>query len=286
MAEGHPGRRPAGGAVRRGVWALLLTPMTMVALAGAAAADPVPTDPQYPPRPCETKQTLHATPDTIDEKALPRAVTVEGTGFPSAATVDAPGFTPTPTFGVTILVDGTKVASAHGADFSMPVTIPSGVASTVTISAQSDDFAACRASTAIRIGCLEGPCLAVTGSDSGSALWLGLITLALGVVLVVGARRRSNAGPPERRMALVGAGTGPIPVRRFDAVLSAFAPRRSSAPAGAAVLDRFRVDEQLSFLPSGPPPVADGPPDPPPARMQRAMQELRSVCADWAQPDD
>ena len=288
MAELRPGRRRPGRAVRRGLWALLLGPAVIVALPGIAAADPEPRDPQYPPQPCVTTQALHASPDTIDDASLPKTVTVTGTGFPSAATVDAQAFVPVPGFGVTILLDGTKVATAQGESFSVPVTIPQGVPSTVTISAQSDDFSACRASTVIRLGCLERTCLPVTGSDTGDALWLGLTTLALGAILAVGARRRSHARPPERRQAAVaGGGIVPVPARRIDAVLSAFAPRRSSEPAPAAVLDRFEVDRQLSLLPSGPPeaPAPTGPPDPPSARMERAVQQLRALCAGLG-PDD
>ena len=153
---------------------------------------------------------------------------------------------------------------------------------TVRFTAVSDDFDNCSASTAIRLGCLEEPCLAVTGSDSGGTLWLGLMTLALGAVLVVGARRRTHA-PERHRMAFAGAMTGPgllpAPAPRSDVVVSAFAPEPTSAPVPAAVLDRFTVDEQLSLLsPSGPPP-------PPPVSMGQAVEQLRSLFARLARED-
>jgi hypothetical protein len=108
------------------------------------------------------------------------------------------------------------------------------------------------------------------------------MTLALGAVLVVGARRRTHA-PERHRMALAGAMTGPglltAPAPRSDVVVSAFAPEPTSAPVPAAVLDRFTVDEQLSLLsPSGPPP-------PPPATMGQAVEQLRSLFARFARED-
>ena len=287
MAEGHSGRLRPSGAARRGFGKLLLAPMIVVTFAGVAAADPVPVDPQYPPKGCETTQTLRATPDTIDDAALPAKVTVAGTGFPSSPPIDASQFTPPPKFDVTILLDGAKVATAQGASFSVSVTIPQGVASTVTISAVSDDFAACRASTVIRLGCLERSCLPRTGSDTSGMLWLGLTTLALGAAMAVGARRRTHA-PERRRAALVGAGSGAgmslavAPVPQGDDVLSAFAPTASSAPVSAAVLDSFATDEQLTLLA---PTEAVGPPDAPAPSMGEAVEQLRSLFARLARDD-
>ena len=282
MAEGHSGRLRPGGAVRRGLWTLLLTPIMVVAIPGVATADDV--DPNYPIERCDTPPTLFPTPEALDDSTLPATVLVQGTKFPSTATIDVTKLDFTPTFAVTILRDGEKVATATGPTFSVPVTIPRGVPATVRFTAVADEFPECSASTAIRLGCLEEPCLAVTGSDTGGTLWLGLLTLALGAVLVVGARRRTHA-PERHRMTFAGvsvaAGPGllPAPAPRSDVVVSAFAPEPTSAPVPAAVLDRFTVDEQLSLLsPSGPPP-------PPPVSMGQAVEQLRSLFARLARED-
>ena len=275
MAEGHSGRLRPGGAVRRGLWTLLLAPIMVVAIPGVAAAD---VDPNYPMTDrCKTTQSLHVTPSLIDENDLPTTVTVTGSGFPSEATVDPALVTPTPTFEITISRDGTNVATARGERFTVAVTIPKGAPDVVTITAVSDEWDYCRASAVVRFETLP-----VTGSDTTGLLWFGITALTLGAAMAVGARRRTHA-PERHRMALAGAMTGPgllpAPAPRTDAVVSAFAPQPSSAPVPAAVLDRFTVEEQLNLL------APSGPPQPPPATMGQAVEQLRSLFARLARDD-
>jgi hypothetical protein len=283
MAEGHSGRLRPSGALGRGLWTLLLAPVIVVAFPALAAADDV--DPNYPVGTCVTKQTLRITPAVISSKAeLPRTVTVTATGFPTEATVQ-PLPTPPPDFTISIFRDGTKVATARGEGFTTTVEIPKGAADNVVISAESDPYPECHASNIVSFE------LPPTGANPGPALWLGLITLALGSVLVVGARRRTHA-PERHRMAFAGAGAAagpalfPAPARPTDDVVSEFAPQPHSAPVPAAVLDRFAVDEQLSLLTAAAPSAPSGPPARPSVpSIGEAVEQLRSIFASLARDD-
>jgi hypothetical protein len=146
----------------------------LVAAGTAALAVPAGAV-SYPPTSCSLQLASGAT------ATAGGSLGVTGTGF-------------TPNGVVTLSVNGEKVGTATASNtgtINTTITIPANAKSPITVGATPPG---CSVTVALSAAAVTTPAqpLAFTGSNSEPIVIAGIVALALGVVLVYGARRRSG----------------------------------------------------------------------------------------------